>query len=173
MRSEIETLGPGKIRIKVEIPTDEIRDKVEEKYKEVRQSVVLPGFRKGHVPRPILEKRYKKTVEQDAKVDLIEKSIAKTLEEKKIQAVGDPVEERVGSGALATGGHHVRGNHPVPPAGCHVPDQARPRSQIQNHVTLLKREMVGQEKAAELRDQGAVGHADKAVLKEKEVDRVV
>ncbi|MCE9583022.1 MAG: trigger factor [Planctomycetes bacterium] len=90
MKSEIETLGPCKIKIKVEIPTDEIRDKVEEKYNEVRQSVVLPGFRKGHVPRPILEKRYKKTVEQDAKVDLIEKSIARTLEEKKIQAVGDP-----------------------------------------------------------------------------------
>jgi trigger factor len=90
MKSEIETLGPCKIKIKVEIPTDEIRDKVEEKYNEVRQNVSLPGFRKGHVPRPILEKRFGKSVEADAKVDLIEKSIAKTLEEKKIQAVGDP-----------------------------------------------------------------------------------
>ncbi len=90
MKSEIENLGPCKIKIRVEIPTDEIRDKVEEKYKEVRQSVALPGFRKGHVPRPILEKRFGKSVEADAKVDLIEKSIAKTLDEKKIQAVGDP-----------------------------------------------------------------------------------
>lgn len=90
MKSEIENLGPCKVKIRVEIPTDEIRDKVEEKYREVRQSVALPGFRKGHVPRPILEKRFGKSVEADAKVDLIEKSIAKTLDEKKIQAIGDP-----------------------------------------------------------------------------------
>jgi trigger factor len=90
MKSEIETLGPCKVKIKVEIPTEEIRNKIEEKFREVRQNVVLPGFRKGHVPRPILEKRFGKSVEEDAKNDLIEKSISQTIEDRKIQAVGDP-----------------------------------------------------------------------------------
>jgi trigger factor len=90
MKSEIEQLGPCKIRIKVEIPTDEIRGKIEEKYKEVGASVVLPGFRKGHVPRSILEKRFGKSVVEDAKVDLISGAVTKTVEEKKLSTVGEP-----------------------------------------------------------------------------------
>lgn len=90
MKSEIEQLGPCKVKIKVEIPTDEIRGKIEEKYKEVRQTVVIPGFRKGHVPRNILEKRFGKSIEEDAKMDLISGAYSKTVEEKKIAAVGEP-----------------------------------------------------------------------------------
>ncbi|NUN48880.1 MAG: trigger factor [Candidatus Brocadiae bacterium] len=90
MKSEIETLGPCKLKVKIEIPPDEVRSKIEEKFREVRANVALPGFRKGHVPRNILEKRFGKTVENDAKMDLIEGSIAATIKEKKIAAVGDP-----------------------------------------------------------------------------------
>ena len=90
MKSEIEQLGPCKVKIKVEIPTDEIRGKIEEKFREVGASVVIPGFRKGHVPRKLLEKRFGKDVEQDAKLDLIQSAYSTTVEQKKLAAVGEP-----------------------------------------------------------------------------------
>ena len=49
--------GPTKVRISVEASSDEIAPAVERAVKRLATEVKIPGFRKGKVPRPVLEAR--------------------------------------------------------------------------------------------------------------------
>ena len=57
MKSTVTQEGPTKVRITVEATPDEIAPAVERAVKKLGNEVKIPGFRKGHVPRPVLEAR--------------------------------------------------------------------------------------------------------------------
>lgn len=88
--SDVSEVGPCKLSLKFQIPQEKVAAKIEEKYRELNQNVNIPGFRRGKVPRKLLEKRYGKTVLEEAKLDLVNACYEKTVEEKKLNPVGDP-----------------------------------------------------------------------------------
>lgn len=90
IKSEVNEIGPCKLSIKVEIPAADCHAKLQEKFRLLGETVVLPGFRKGKVPRKILEKRFGKEVEGEAKGDLLRESFDKVVQEKKLVILGDP-----------------------------------------------------------------------------------
>ncbi len=55
-RQEIEAT------IEVSIPADRVEAQIDEIYKEYAREVRIPGFRKGHVPRPFLDSRFGREV---------------------------------------------------------------------------------------------------------------
>jgi trigger factor len=57
MKSTVTQEGPTKVRITVEATPDEIAPAVQRAVKRLGNEVKIPGFRKGHVPRPVLEAR--------------------------------------------------------------------------------------------------------------------
>ena len=59
------------------------------------------------------------------------------------------------------------------PAGGQNPDQARPRTQVQDHVACSKGKMAREEHAAEFGHENVAGDAEQAVVVEKEMNRVV
>jgi len=88
--SEVTEVGPCKLALKVQIPQDKVAQKIDEKYKELNQNVSIPGFRRGKVPRKLLEKRYGKTVMEEAKLDLVNACYEKIVADKKLNPVGEP-----------------------------------------------------------------------------------
>ena len=58
MKSDIENLSDTRIKLTVELPFDELGDEVEAAYKRIAQQVQIPGFRKGKVPRQIIDQRF-------------------------------------------------------------------------------------------------------------------
>lgn len=58
MKSDIENLSDTRIKMTVELPFDELGDEVEAAYKRIAQQVQIPGFRKGKVPRQIIDQRF-------------------------------------------------------------------------------------------------------------------
>ena len=50
----------------------------------------LKGFRPGKVPRAIVERMYKRQVEDEVARDLIESSLGQAIQEKQIQPVAPP-----------------------------------------------------------------------------------
>src|SRR5207248_8614910 len=55
MPSALEETGKHTVRLNVEIPPDQFAKDLEKTYRSVSQSLKVPGFRKGHVPRKVID----------------------------------------------------------------------------------------------------------------------
>ena len=67
---EIQDEGPCKKRLKAEIPADAVTDEINANYKQLTTTIQLPGFRKGKVPRSVLERRYADQIESEVKEEI-------------------------------------------------------------------------------------------------------
>ena len=65
MKMEVTELGPMKRALKIEVPADEVTQRLARAYVDLNRQVNIPGFRPGKAPVALLEKRYAKTVEED------------------------------------------------------------------------------------------------------------
>ncbi len=88
--SAIEEIGPCKVKLKIGISADKVKERIDGKYKELNESVALPGFRKGHAPRPLLERKFGKEILDNLKYELVSGSFDEVKEGKKLEPVGEP-----------------------------------------------------------------------------------
>ena len=63
---------------------------IDEKYDEVKNSIVLKGFRPGKVPKEILQKQFGKQILSEVLDKVLRETSMKALEEKKIKPIGQP-----------------------------------------------------------------------------------
>ena len=91
MKVKQERLEDNKVRLDVEVDIDEVNEALEQAYKKVRKDVSLPGFRKGKVPRKVLEANYgKEVLHKDALDILVPANYQKALEETDIEPISEP-----------------------------------------------------------------------------------
>jgi trigger factor len=57
MRTTAEHIDKDRVRLRVEVPEDELGPAIATVYKELAQQMKVPGFRKGRVPRQIIDSR--------------------------------------------------------------------------------------------------------------------
>ncbi len=86
----VEDVGPCKKHLKITIPKEDIDKKVEENYKRLASSAAVAGFRKGRVPRKLLERRFSDDVLEDVKQSILSEASQKAVEEKGLKPIGDP-----------------------------------------------------------------------------------
>jgi trigger factor len=90
MLVNVENLSPVKKKLSVEIPPERVTQEIEKVYEEIKRTVSIKGFRKGKVPRAIIEKHYSERMEADALKNLINDTYFKALIDKKILPVSAP-----------------------------------------------------------------------------------
>jgi trigger factor len=90
MQLTIEDISPVEKRVEFEVPWGEVSQRLNKAYDSLKRGVRLPGFRPGKVPREMLEKLYKDSVEQDVARELIEMSIGQAITDKQIAPVAPP-----------------------------------------------------------------------------------
>ena len=94
MQVRIEEVSPVEKKMFVEIPWETVSAKLNESYKELGKGVALKGFRKGKVPRPVLEQVYGPRVNAEVAYELVRESFFKANQEHNLAAVAEPrVEE--------------------------------------------------------------------------------
>jgi trigger factor len=54
METQVEELADNRVRLQVEVGSDDVRHAVEHAASDLAQSMKIPGFRKGRVPMPVL-----------------------------------------------------------------------------------------------------------------------
>lgn len=86
----ITDAGPCKKKISIEIPHDKISKVLDEQYKELGTSTVVPGFRKGRAPRRLLEKRFGKEIGEQTKLKLLADAGQAAIKDNVPDALGDP-----------------------------------------------------------------------------------
>ena len=95
MQITIEDLSPVEKRVEFELPWADVVPKLEKAYDSLRRGVKLPGFRPGKVPRALIEKMYKRQVEDEVARDLVEHSIGQAIRENQLQPVAPPTVEEL------------------------------------------------------------------------------
>lgn len=88
--SEIENVGPCKIRVKVRVPAETVQEELDSRYKEIIRTVAFPGFRIGHAPRRLVEKKLGEEVHDDVREHVLTESFKAALDEHEIDAIADP-----------------------------------------------------------------------------------
>ena len=86
----IEDAGPGAKKVSIEIPRDRIEKVMEQQFKELRQQAAIPGFRPGHAPQKLIEKRFQTDVKDQVRRQLISESYEQAVEKNKLQVIGEP-----------------------------------------------------------------------------------
>ena len=88
--AQVEELPGCQRRIKATVSHDIVKREFDKSYKELSDVVQLPGFRRGRVPRALLESRYGEELEKDLKDMLLQKSFSEVLEREELDVVGEP-----------------------------------------------------------------------------------
>jgi trigger factor len=90
----IEDVSPVEKKMFVEVPWETVSQKLGDAYRELGKGVALKGFRKGKVPRPVLEQVYGQRVSAEVAYDLVRESFFRANQEHNLAAVSEPrVEE--------------------------------------------------------------------------------
>jgi trigger factor len=87
---KIEDAGPGTKKVSVEIPQDRISTELQKQFKELRSQAAVPGFRVGHAPQKLIEKRFSTDVKEQVRRSLISESYEQAVEKNKLQVIGEP-----------------------------------------------------------------------------------
>ena len=87
---KIEDAGPGTKKVSIEIPRERIDAKLQEQFKELRQQAAIPGFRVGHAPQKLIEKRFATDVRDQVRRALISESYEQAVEKNSLQVIGEP-----------------------------------------------------------------------------------
>ena len=101
MNVTVEDLSPIKKKLTIEVTADLVASELDDAFKKIAKTASIKGFRKGKVPKQILEQQYGPKAHYDTIGSLINNSLYKALIDNKIEAVSPP--EVVQTGAIEKG----------------------------------------------------------------------
>ena len=91
MKSAVETLGPTRVRLTVEVPFEELTPNLDAAYRKIAQQVSIPGFRKGKVPARVIDQRVgREAVLEEAVNEALPQAYGSAIEENQIHVMGRP-----------------------------------------------------------------------------------
>jgi trigger factor len=90
LKVQIERLDATRVRLDIEIPSEDVNAALEEAYETLRTQVSIPGFRKGRVPVAILKSRFPEYVNTEAVQYLVVPAYEDAIEREKLNPLAQP-----------------------------------------------------------------------------------
>jgi trigger factor len=90
LKVEVEKLGNGRVRLRIEIPAEEVNEELERSYRALRSKVTVPGFRRGKVPSSILKARFAEHVKIEAVQNLVPPAYEQALRSEQLVPLSTP-----------------------------------------------------------------------------------
>jgi trigger factor len=94
VKSTVETLGPTRVRLAIEVPFAELEPSLRKAYQQIGSQVSIPGFRKGRVPTAVIDQRIGRgTILSEAVQEAIPEQIIAAVREHSVRTLGRPAVE--------------------------------------------------------------------------------
>mgnify|MGYP002615907651 FL=1 len=91
MSVQVENLEKNMVKLTIEVPAEELEKAIDAAYKKQKNQISIPGFRKGKVPRAMVEKMYGVEVfYEDAANTLMQQNYPSAVEESGVDIVSRP-----------------------------------------------------------------------------------
>jgi trigger factor len=91
VKTDVEELGPTRVKLTIEVPFEELKGSLDKAYREVARQVRVPGFRPGRVPPRIIDQRFGRgMVLEQAVNDAVPQLYGQALQENDVFALGQP-----------------------------------------------------------------------------------
>lgn len=88
---EIKHLDKSNVSLSITIPKEDVRAKYEDMLKEYTKTLQLPGFRKGKVPKEVLERKFAEALKGDALGRIIETALEGIFKEENLPRSEKPL----------------------------------------------------------------------------------
>lgn len=86
----VEKTGPCKRHVSVKVPRKDLDFYYNAAVKDLVKNAAVPGFRAGHVPRQLVEKRFKKDVSDHVRQQILVDSLEQLAAEHDLDAINEP-----------------------------------------------------------------------------------
>ena len=91
MKSAVETLSPTRAKITVEVPFEELKSSLDEAYQAIAKQINVPGFRKGKVPPPVIDRQVGRGAVLDQAInEAVPRLYVEALQENELQPLAQP-----------------------------------------------------------------------------------
>lgn len=90
MKIEVKKIDSNKREISVEVSGDVVKNKFDDVFKRISQEARVPGFRPGHAPRDVLEKRYSAQAHEQVVKELVPDIYNQAIEKEKLDVIELP-----------------------------------------------------------------------------------
>jgi trigger factor len=90
MKVDVQELGACERRLEIEVAPENVKKELDQAYRELAKKVSIRGFRKGKIPRPVLERYHRSSVEDEVLQKLIPSSFQQAVKDQGLRAVGQP-----------------------------------------------------------------------------------
>lgn len=89
---DVQTASAGLLRTKlsVTVPRQTIDERLDSDFDELRREAQVPGFRPGHAPRTLIEKRFGGDVRSEMKDKLVAEAYLAAVDKEDLKVLGDP-----------------------------------------------------------------------------------
>ncbi|BCO08807.1 trigger factor [Desulfolithobacter dissulfuricans] len=86
----VETVSDLTRKLTITLPQEEVQKELDKAYRKLNKEVKLKGFRRGKIPRTVLEKNFKDQVQADVGEQLVQATYFDAVEQEKIDPVVHP-----------------------------------------------------------------------------------
>ncbi len=86
-----EEIGPLRVKLTVTVPRDTLDERRGEQFAELKRDALIPGFRKGHAPLELVERRFGTDVGEQLITQLIGNGYLAATEKEELKPLGDPL----------------------------------------------------------------------------------
>ncbi len=91
MKSAVETLSPTRAKITVEVPFEELKPSLDAAYQAIAKQINIPGFRKGKVPPPVIDRQVGRGAVLDEAInDALPKLYVQALQDNDLHPLAQP-----------------------------------------------------------------------------------
>jgi trigger factor len=90
MKTEVVDLSPTRKEIKIEIDPNVVRAAYERISAQYAKMANVPGFRRGHTPRSVVQTRFKNEIRGEVLREIVPQAVQDAIEERQMVVLGEP-----------------------------------------------------------------------------------
>jgi trigger factor len=90
VKAEIESLGAVRRKLTVTVPVEVVTGEFEKAYRSIQRKIVMPGYRRGHVPMKTVRQLYAGDVKGEVAQEMIPRAWREAIDSVKADPIGGP-----------------------------------------------------------------------------------